>query len=1003
MSVSVTEFWDLLGDSRLVGADELQQLQTNYRQLKGVDQNDGSSLLAQWLVAEGSLTRYQGEVLRGGRSGPFLFGDYRITGRERSGRLAGAFSATYEPTGYPVLLHFLTGASVQHKPRWKALAQQAEIARRMVHPNLSRVYELLDLVTYKLVVLEPLEGQSLAELLDGGKRLSEQDACRIARFVANGLILLHASGQVHGEVRPENIWITPAGQVQLLQPPLARPFDRPPGEFTPPSGAADPRQLATADYLAPELAQPGAVGTAQSDLYALGCTLYEMLAGRPPFAGGTVVEKLQRHASEAIDPLESLGVTAPLAKVVTYLMAKDAKMRYQKASILFDTLGGYVDAAVREPLPESSSREREAFENEVARRQMELRSVRRQFEALPDVQSRFARGAGSKETQADERAEVGGNGANGVQPPSHAAAEPFTLIDTHRESPSHRLTHGERADDRMSRAERTKLIVYFVGGLAVIVGGILLLNNLSSDRPGPPEVAAVDRTLADPTPQSPMEPFVEQPPRQAPESSPSPRETGGSSTVAREATIPDDGQSLWASPTSGAPLSLNYLPPGPQIFLAVRPAALLVHPEGDKLQAALGPRGLQYLDQLKRITGFSAEEIEQVVVGLQAGGIGELEASFVVRLVQPLSTEEIVGRWSGAKQSTHDGKDYYVAGPYAYYVPEEQEGRTIAVTSPKYIRDVLLLDGAMPPLEREMERMLADTDTNRHFTLLFPPKHIFGEAHQAVFSGTIADLKDPLAQFLGDEAIKAAQLSLHLDQHFFAELRIFGTLDISPHELADQMHDRLDDVPKQMRRVIFGMQPYSYSAEILAEFPEMIRVFAEYTRGGAANEQAVLRSYLPAVAGHNLVMASELALAQRGGGPRAAPVAGAAAEPKSLDELLQQPATLSFARDTLEQSLKMLSEELGAEIIILGGDLQLDGITKNQSFGIDLRDQPAQTILEQILLLANPDKTAAGPDDPKQKLVYVIKPNNGKDAIFVTTRAQAEKRGDTLPDAFVVE
>lgn len=993
MSVSVSEFWNLLAESRLCTAERLDQHKNAYAKLKGVEQNGSATILAQWLVAEGALSRYQSDVLRGGRSGPFQFDDYRVTGRHRSGRLAGNFSAVHVPTGHAVLLHFLTGKSVQDARRWRDAAQQAEIARRLAHPNLSRVHELLDLVTYKLVVLEEPQGQTLAEVLGGGNRLSEADACRIARFAAAGLARLHHSKQVYGEVRPENIWITPAGQVQLLQPPLGRPFDQKPGAFDYSGGGGDRRQLAVVDYLAPELAAPGADATPLSDIYALGCALYEMLAGRPPFADGAIGAKLRRHANEAIAPLEPLGVSAPLAQVVAYMMAKDPATRYQNADILFDTLGGYVDPAAREPVPDEYDAARRAYESEVARRQVELRSVRRQLESLPDVESRFGRAAAA------------GTAATEAGP--EGSASPAFVIDAQADDKvAARMGRNGRAEasaGQVGKSEQVKLIGYFAIALAVIVVGILILNRLGDEDPAaPPPIAKAD----DNPPVEPVDPAPKQSPptKTAAAGSAAPKVTRVAAAGPRETTIPDDGRALWASPTAGPPLALNYLPPGPQIFLALRPAALLAHPEGEKILAALGPRGPKYLSDLKRVTGFAADEIEQVVIGMQAGDIGELETSLVVRLLQPTSVEEMTARWNNPAKKTHEGKDYYTSGAYSYYIPAKEKGRVVAITAPKYIRDVLLLDGAVPPLEREMERMLADTDANRHLTLLFPPKHIFGEAHKAVFSGVTADLRGPLSRFLGDEAIEATELSLHLDRNFFAELRVFGSLDIAPQELAEQMHERLEGVPKQIRMLIFAMQPYPYSAGILAEFPEMIRVFAAFTRVGTEHDQAVLRSYLPAVAAHNLIMGIELAMSQHAGsGPGAAPVVAANNGPKTIKEILDKKTSLSFPRDTLERALNMFGEEIGANIEILGGDLQLDGITKNQSFGIDLRDQPARKILEQILVKANPDKTVTSPSDPKQKLVYVIKEKGGKETIIITTRAQAQKRGDKLPEAFVVK
>ena len=85
----------------------------------------------------------------------------------------------------------------------------------------------------------------------------------------------------------------------------------------------------------------------------------------------------------------------------------------------------------------------------------------------------------------------------------------------------------------------------------------------------------------------------------------------------------------------------------------------------------------------------------------------------------------------------------------------------------------------------------------------------------------------------------------------------------------------------------------------------------------------------------------------------------------------------------------MLAQDLGVEIVIRGPDLQLDGITRNQLFAIDMADRPAEEILVEILRRANPDKLAAGPADPRQKLVYVV----GPEAVFITTRAAGGRAG----------
>jgi hypothetical protein len=122
----------------------------------------------------------------------------------------------------------------------------------------------------------------------------------------------------------------------------------------------------------------------------------------------------------------------------------------------------------------------------------------------------------------------------------------------------------------------------------------------------------------------------------------------------------------------------------------------------------------------------------------------------------------------------------------------------------------------------------------------------------------------------------------------------------------------------------------------------------------------------------------------------------------SVRELLARKTSLSFARDSLEAALEQLSRDIGVEIVIVGPDLQADGITRNQQLAMDVKDKPGADILVEILRKANPDKTAAGPADVRQKLVYVVKPKSvgGAEAVFVTTRAGAAERGEELPASF---
>jgi hypothetical protein len=269
----------------------------------------------------------------------------------------------------------------------------------------------------------------------------------------------------------------------------------------------------------------------------------------------------------------------------------------------------------------------------------------------------------------------------------------------------------------------------------------------------------------------------------------------------------------------------------------------------------------------------------------------------------------------------------------------------------------------------------------------------------------MAALRDPLFWFLGDEP-SAVGLSMHWDHNFFIELVAAPTLDTSPEKAARIFRDRVAQVTDRLASYVKQLEPAQYGVGIVSRFPAMVRQVDAYTRSSFGPEHAVLRCYLPAVAGHNLLMGAELTLAEspRGSGAiaRANRPSAADAEAASLRKRLRRVTSLRFSKDTMEAALEQLSEAIGARIVILGADLQADGITKNQSFAIDIQQRPAEEILIEILRLANPDKTAKNPADERQKLVYVILPGgtNAAEQIVVTTRSAAARRGDALPAVF---
>ena len=466
----------------------------------------------------------------------------------------------------------------------------------------------------------------------------------------------------------------------------------------------------------------------------------------------------------------------------------------------------------------------------------------------------------------------------------------------------------------------------------------------------------------------------------------------------RELAVDDDGQLLWVSPTEGSPLPLNYLPAATQLILHLQPRELLDHGEGEKVLAALGPWGKMAIARLAVSTGATLAEVRSLTASIYPDDDGNLQWCLRLELVERWDKSQLAERLPDSETRNQRGQSILEAADRACYLPTAADGKLL-VSCPLTALDELLSQGDHKALfPRDMQRLLDLTDGDRMATLVFPNKFLQVSGKRMI-RGAAVPLLTTCSELLRDDAAAIA-LSAHWDENFFLELQSTVNLDRRPQRFASEVAKRVSDFPDEMEDAVLAEPTHPYGRKVVGRFPNMLRKLSNYTRGDEVEGVTVLRSYLPLSAGHNLLMAAELALhdfALDG----EAPIAAQVAPPTPTTEGLQQVTSLAFQKETLQTALEMLSEDIGVAIRIAGGDLQLEGITKNQSLGLDLRDRPAAEILLEVLLKANPDRTATGPDDPKQKLVYTINESaDERGVVNVTTRSAAQKRGDKLPAVF---
>ncbi|HEU4525795.1 MAG TPA: serine/threonine-protein kinase, partial [Gemmatimonadales bacterium] len=214
--------------------------------------------------------------------------------------------------------------------------REIETAARLRHPHILPLYDSGEAEGFLYYVMPLVEGESLRERLRREKQLPLDDALRIAREVADALSYAHAHGVVHRDIKPENILLE-SGHAVVADFGIARALSAAGNERLTETGLS----LGTPTYMSPEQAAGSADVDGRSDLYSLGCVLYEMLAGDPPFTGPTAAQVIQQHITVEPRSITQLrpAVPAAVAEAINRALAKTPADRFNPVGQFADALG----------------------------------------------------------------------------------------------------------------------------------------------------------------------------------------------------------------------------------------------------------------------------------------------------------------------------------------------------------------------------------------------------------------------------------------------------------------------------------------------------------------------------------------------------------------------------------------------------------------------------------------------------------------------------------------
>ena len=323
---SVQEFLQVLQKSSLLSSKQMDEV------WKWPEDNPQE--FADRLVEEGRLTEWQSQQVLAGKTSKdeYFRGKYKLLDQIGVGGMGAVYKAVQPAIGRTVALKVMNREILQQPIAVTRFLREIRSAAAVDHPNVVRAYDAnCDGDTYFLV-MEYVAGQDLKSWIRQNEKLPVGWSCECIRQAALGLEHAFEQGMVHRDIKPSNLLVTQSEHDGL---PLVKILDLGLARFA--SETAEEgdltrsgQVLGTPDYIAPEQARNTKTADIRADIFSLGCTLFEMLTGRLPFPGATVIEKLMARATEDAPAVSSLRqeIPAGLDAVVAQMLARDPNFRY---------------------------------------------------------------------------------------------------------------------------------------------------------------------------------------------------------------------------------------------------------------------------------------------------------------------------------------------------------------------------------------------------------------------------------------------------------------------------------------------------------------------------------------------------------------------------------------------------------------------------------------------------------------------------------------------------
>lgn len=1064
MSIALSEFWTRLLQNGVADSAGCKDLAARYTKSTGSPPAEPSGL-AEFLVKSGVLTAYQSAALLSPKPKTIRSGDFLIR-NDRSVRplshwlpvrKIGSDPARNSASGGDTAIDgFLLRVPLDQlsdsRRQWLA-------AHAVIEVDTLQRFQISSDPQDNVVLFTPIPaGRSLLSITKKTPKAKRDQVVGFGLDLATALTALHERSLVHGAVRIDHVWLSKKGTAILLRDPSGPALS--PHADT--SAAWIDCIESPAAYAAPELASTDVAPNVQSDIYSLGCLLLTLLMGENPFAAESPSDEWTKQANHMpqpiIDAVEQGETGDPVLRVLAFALSKNPNARFASASQLADAL-----AAARKLMLEKSASESKktspkspgakptAAESAASNPKSKPRSKeslpptgKRKKPAKPTVAPPVA--APSQSTAAPEPSKLdvpdNANDAPAAmvsQPPLEArqpespvaesspttapsstsapvAPADISSTQTPLEGDANAQPATTATTTRRKRTRRKKNVLPVLGGIMVIPFLILMLAIYLRGRPPkkvpsyiPPNASRVPRVASSRREVTPV-------------AKPKDDDRVG------EYQLINSDQLLFVPPitTKPSPPPLDLLPPGPAMIVSTRLGDAAFSAAAQSLSEALSPDLDRLIELAVSRSGVESTQISRLTVAFHAGSDGWPEASLAVELKDPIALQTLSASWKASASRTPSGATIFAGeepDSDAFFLGESEKGklppdamvRSFAVGSIKRISEVGEEEGAPILLPRALQTLWDSTNDQSHLTVLITPNFLFADGRKML--QTLApEFFDPLKRLLIPDVAGLTLTAHGADDRLYVETRVIPSGGTNQAQLLVSVRDSIQSWGNWADRFVRDTVPDASWRLLANRLPFMLRFASQNTRVGISGQTVVSNAYLPADAAAQVTLATLLAMNTPPGAAVTSVASATPAKALSVNEMLERKMSISFTQESLQFAIDAVVDEFvntlppGStmpRVRIIGGDLEKNGITQNQQIrDFEKNDMTLRQVLTEIVLGANPDKTATGPKDPKQSLIWVVYPpgkSPSESEILITTRDAAKEKNYELPPEFVLE